>query len=151
MSDKKIFGGDFKVGEIFSKKFDFFIPGYQRPYAWTDEESGQLFDDLYGFFRSSEGMRKEPYFLGSIVLIKKEEDAYSEVIDGQQRITTLTILLSVLSSKLDEEKQETLFSYLREPGNVFENVFPKQRLTLREKDREFFKNYIQITGEKLKS
>jgi uncharacterized protein with ParB-like and HNH nuclease domain len=147
MSDKKIFGGDFKVSDIFSKKFDFFIPGYQRPYAWTDEEAGQLFDDLSGFFASAEGIREEPYFLGSIVLIKQEECAHSQVIDGQQRITTLTILLSVLASKLDIKNQESLFSYLCEPGNKFEKILPKPRLTLRDKDREFFFKYIQNMGK----
>ncbi|MYF74056.1 MAG: DUF262 domain-containing protein [Gemmatimonadetes bacterium] len=84
--------------DVFSDKYIFNIPPYQRPYAWTTEQTGELLDDLlYAMGRIEQMNEAPPYFLGSIVIIKKEkENPLAEVIDGQQRLTTLTILLCVL-------------------------------------------------------
>ena len=89
---------EFPLKEIFSSSFNFTIPPYQRPYAWTWENACDLFVDLVGF-RNNQDQNKN-YFLGSLVLIKKEVSPSSIVIDGQQRLITLTILLSVISWKL---------------------------------------------------
>lgn len=47
----KITGKEYPLSKIFSSDFEYHIPGYQRPYAWTEDETGALFDDLYGFSR----------------------------------------------------------------------------------------------------
>ena len=47
----KITGKEYPLSKIFSADFEYHIPGYQRPYAWTEEETGILFDDLYEFFK----------------------------------------------------------------------------------------------------
>ena len=44
----KITGKEYPLSKIFSSDFEYHIPGYQRPYAWTEDETGALFDDLYG-------------------------------------------------------------------------------------------------------
>lgn len=49
----KIKGNEYTLSKIFSSDFEYHIPGYQRPYAWTDVETGILFDDLYDFFKKS--------------------------------------------------------------------------------------------------
>lgn len=77
----KIKGAEYPLSKIFSSEFDYVIPAYQRPYAWTEEETGTLFEDLYEFYQSEPA--DESYFLGSIVLIKEEDMPLSEVIDGQ--------------------------------------------------------------------
>lgn len=46
----KITGKEYSLSKIFSKDFDYYIPTYQRPYAWTEEETETLFDDLFVFF-----------------------------------------------------------------------------------------------------
>lgn len=80
--------------KIFSSDFDFAIPHYQRPYAWGPEETLQLVDDLDGAIDRNVD---DPYFLGSLVLVQEREDSpHGEVIDGQQRLTTLSILFAVL-------------------------------------------------------
>ncbi|UYG08058.1 DUF262 domain-containing protein [Halomonas sp. M4R1S46] len=137
---KKISGAEFPLAKIFSSDFEYLIPSYQRPYAWTTDQASELFDDLYDFFRSEED---EGYFLGSIVLIKEEGSPRAEVIDGQQRLTTLTILLAAIAAQLVGEDRSTLSQYITEPGNKFAGLEPKPRLTLREKDREFFTCYVQ--------
>lgn len=62
-------GGEYPLSKIFSSEFVYNIPSYQRPYSWTTDEAGILFDDLYDFYISENS--EENYFLGSIVLIKK--------------------------------------------------------------------------------
>ncbi|MBZ7938823.1 DUF262 domain-containing protein [Campylobacter sp. W0014] len=82
--------------DIFSSNNIYEIPNYQRPYKWEDEQVEQLFDDIYEAYKNSKNDENENYFLGSIVVTKQSNDSYYEVVDGQQRITTLMILFCVL-------------------------------------------------------
>ena len=66
----------------------FIIPLYQRPYRWEVDKCETLWNDILESFRDSEG---KEYFLGSII-VHSSDDIKFEVIDGQQRITTLTML-----------------------------------------------------------
>jgi hypothetical protein len=137
---KKISGAEYPLAKIFSSDFDYSIPTYQRPYAWTELQAGELFSDLYDFFLKE---KDDTYFLGSIVLIKEEGNPNAEVIDGQQRLTTLTILLAALTSHFEGELRADFESYIREPGRASQGLKPKPRLALRERDRQFFADYVQ--------
>ena len=76
----------------------FIIPEYQRPYAWTEEQAETLFEDLWDFTVSRGGTKsKESYFLGSVVYC--ESNGEQEIIDGQQRITSLFLLLRAIYIK----------------------------------------------------
>lgn len=91
------------IKELFqSKKSDFLIPDYQRPYAWGEAECRTLWDDIFSFAIPDEGRTEfdsnSEYFLGPIVTFRNENDK-SEVIDGQQRLTTLMLLLRAYYSK----------------------------------------------------
>ena len=82
------------------KSKPFVIPEYQRPYAWTDEQVETLFEDLWEFTATSGGTEREgSYFLGSVVSYENE-DGEQEIIDGQQRITSLCLLLRAIYTKL---------------------------------------------------
>ncbi|WP_288929233.1 DUF262 domain-containing HNH endonuclease family protein [uncultured Maritimibacter sp.] len=143
---KKISGAEFPLSKIFSSDFQFEIPRYQRPYAWQVEQAQDLFEDLTDFAAEAPD---EDYFLGSIVLIKEEGKPKSEVIDGQQRLTTLTVLLAVLVDLLPSETKDEkanrakLEGYVIEPGNQWEGLEAQPRLTLRERDNDFFRKYVQ--------
>lgn len=137
---KKISGAEHPLAKIFSSDFDYAIPSYQRPYAWTEVQAGELFSDLVDFFVKE---KDDTYFLGSIVLIKDEGRPHAEVIDGQQRLTTLTILLAALTSQFSGELRADFENYIREPGRASQGLKPKPRLALRERDRAFFAEYIQ--------
>lgn len=137
---KRISGAEYALAKIFSSDFDFIIPSYQRPYAWTVDQTSELFDDLLAF---SQMDGEEGYFLGSIVLIKAEDVAFSEVIDGQQRLTTLTILLAAAACAHGGENKEDTKPYIIEPGKKMEGISAKPRLSLRERDRTFFAKYVQ--------
>jgi uncharacterized protein with ParB-like and HNH nuclease domain len=79
----KIHGGELPVKEILSDHYCFAIPRYQRPYAWTTEQAGELLDDLLGNLNGQSAVDQlDPYFLGSIVLIKEDKLPASQVVDG---------------------------------------------------------------------
>lgn len=84
------------------KKSDFLIPDYQRPYAWDEDQCQTLWDDIFTFAfpnsNSEEFDENEEYFLGSIVMFKNDK-ARLEVIDGQQRLTTLMLILRAFYDK----------------------------------------------------
>lgn len=137
------------ISKIFGEDYVFSIPGYQRPYAWTTEQAGELLDDLLTFLQAipADSSDAEPYFLGSIVIIKQEAVPDATVVDGQQRLTTLTILLSAIRAlATDADARKDLSSLIYEQGNVIRGTANRYRLTLREKDRDFFRQYIQHEG-----
>jgi hypothetical protein len=136
----KISGAEYPLAKIFSSDFDYEIPSYQRPYAWTMEEAGELFDDLYSFYTTED---EDTYFLGSIVLIKEDGKSRAEVIDGQQRLTSLTLLFAAITSRLSGDERADFYKYIREPGSASQGLTPKPRLALRERDRTFFAKYVQ--------
>src|SRR5690554_442559 len=71
------------------------IPQYQRPYKWEDDQVEVLWDDIFEAYENEESN----YFLGSVITAKprdNENTAYSDVVDGQQRLTTLMILFCVI-------------------------------------------------------
>lgn len=74
MPGTKIQAAERPVGDVFSDEFRFSIPRYQRPYAWTMEQAGEMFDDLLAASGAGTPADPEPYFLGSIVLVKREND-----------------------------------------------------------------------------
>jgi uncharacterized protein with ParB-like and HNH nuclease domain len=133
------------LSRIFSNDFVFSIPHYQRPYAWTTEQAGDLLSDLISFLGSNDKPISEinPYFLGSIVLIKNEDSSISDVVDGQQRLTTLTILLAAIRSLVNSDLAEDITKYIYEQGSKIEGTPNRYRLKLRERDEKFFRDYVQ--------
>jgi uncharacterized protein with ParB-like and HNH nuclease domain len=89
---KEIFKPQAKtIKQIFGDADSYYqIPDYQRPYSWKTEQIEELWEDVFLAMES----KQESYFLGAIILASK--DGYFEVIDGQQRITTITVLLCVI-------------------------------------------------------
>lgn len=99
------------IYELFSGKHaDFLIPDYQRPYAWDEEQCQTLWDDIFTFAFPENNVdqfddKKDEYFLGSVVTYKNDRDQ-SEVIDGQQRLTTLLLLLRAFFDKFSKMKDQ---------------------------------------------
>ena len=93
-----------ELKRVFSDDYLFEIPAYQRPYAWTTEQATELLDDLLTAMGNDGEMEEvSPYFLGSIVLIKDAHRALAQVVDGQQRLTTLTILFCALRELSEDD------------------------------------------------
>jgi len=91
------------------KKADFLIPDYQRPYAWSEEECQTLWEDIFDFAIPEGDATKfnseEEYYLGPIVTFKNDNNKL-EVIDGQQRLTTLMLLLRAFHISFGEMRDE---------------------------------------------
>lgn len=91
----------------------FIIPEYQRPYRWGKDECETLWSDILNVF--GDGSDIEEYFLGSIVAYKNEKNEL-EIIDGQQRITTLTLFFRAVYELLKTEAQLAKGDYPKEFG-----------------------------------
>lgn len=132
-----------KIAEVFSKEYAFTIPAYQRPYAWETTQVKELLTDLKDAM-APESRSDGFYFLGSIVLVKTHGSPASRVVDGQQRLTTLTILFSVIRDLTEEvETQGSREKYIKQVANKDEGIPETLRLQLRQKDQAFFEKHVQ--------
>lgn len=103
------------LNELLASAKRFIIPEYQRAYVWTKEEVEQLWDDLWDDYQEScgadvETARTDGYFLGPIVVASQDElgtgAKLAYVVDGQQRLTTLSALLWLIHNKLQGSVEE---------------------------------------------
>lgn len=99
----------------------FKIPAYQRPYVWKQKDWDKLFDDIEG--------NDAGYFVGAILCVDKgnrdEKDyAVCEVIDGQQRLTTLSLLLTATYSVLDDYSK---IAFVKDNGRLAEKINDKKK------------------------
>lgn len=127
------------LNKIFSDDYFFEVPFYQRPYAWEEEQVDELLDDLRS---AMERENDAPYFLGSIVLIKESGASLSQIVDGQQRLTTLTMLMCILR-ELSDDLKDDLDAFIVERGNSLKGTEDRFRISLRERDKEFFQTHLQ--------
>lgn len=85
------------VTELLSEKF--FIPSYQRGYRWDDRQVTNLLDDIWSFRLSSENESKESFYCLQPIVVSRKNNEW-EVLDGQQRLTTIYIILEYLKEGL---------------------------------------------------
>ncbi len=105
------------------------IPFYQRPYSWEEEHISSLIDDFFNNIKNNQN-ENEGYFAGSIVTVYKKEEKFHELVDGQQRMTTifLTNFIKFLLLKryvyiLIKKKSISLSLFLDKLEFSFLNVF----------------------------
>ena len=143
-SGKQIEAHEKNLNQVLGDDYEFNIPEYQRPYSWGHEQTAEMFDDLTSMLDAG---ASDPYFLGSVVLVKQPNKPSSDVIDGQQRLTTLTILLAVMRDLLpDGADKNSIEHYLVNQGNTIGGQAARPRLYLRSKDNDFFGKYVQTRG-----
>ncbi|MEO8673520.1 MAG: DUF262 domain-containing HNH endonuclease family protein [Tahibacter sp.] len=134
------------IREIFEGSYQFEIPDYQRPYAWTTEQTEELFSDLVSAMQDARTAgATSQYFLGSIVLIKTDRDPKSSVVDGQQRLSTLTMLFAALRATMPEAADD-ITDFLYKKGKASFDETNEYRLVAREEDADFFRTFIQEPG-----
>jgi hypothetical protein len=98
--------------ELFSDAFQFRLPYFQRAYAWQSAEIGRLLSDITQAMRASEG--KRGYFLGKLMLAKKPGNPETALVDGHQRVMSLTLLFAVLRDlESDPALQSKLNTFIR--------------------------------------
>lgn len=106
----KVEGKTYSVGEILAKKFS--IDYYQREYRWETRQITDLLNDLSGKFLAyyesnhtrEDGAKYGNYFLGSIII--DDEGSNQFIIDGQQRLTSLTLLLIYIYHNLEDNEEK---------------------------------------------
>ncbi|NKB77957.1 MAG: DUF262 domain-containing protein [Gammaproteobacteria bacterium] len=128
-----------KVRDILTENKKYVIPRYQRPYSWGNDNAEQLIDDIYQSFKSNE----KEYFIGSMICINKGDNSF-EVVDGQQRLTTLSLIVSQLS-KAVKDKNPRLSEDLQMrvlPVDVYSNKTHEPRLKVRAKESALYEHFI---------
>jgi uncharacterized protein with ParB-like and HNH nuclease domain len=130
-----------KLSDVLFAQRKFRVPRFQRPYAWDSEEVSEFWEDLT--------LSKEPYFFGSFIFnSEQEKDAgFIDIIDGQQRLLTITIFISVLRDLVKSLDPKTAHLYqiqdiaiLDRLGNQTYRILPSDTLNA------YVKDYIQ-SGE----
>lgn len=142
------------IADYLSKNH-FLIPMYQRNYVWGEDECGQLWDDIYHFYKNKTD--DDEYFLGSMVIYA--ENKVQNIIDGQQRTTTLLLLIRALYEKAKGQKKENvdklkdsladcLWDTHRRTGEIFYEKTHLKSEVATDKDSEklenLFKDEIKI-------
>jgi len=110
----------------------FFIPDYQRGYRWTDTQVNQLLDDIWNFVKNPqqiESGEEEPFYCLQPVVVKKYNNIW-EVIDGQQRLTTIKIILTYFNARFTEKFRKKIY-------DISYQTRPDSEVFLREINEEF--------------
>ncbi len=151
-----------RLSELFDAPFVFSIPPYQRSYAWSVTEALRLLEDVCAACGiDDENTAEAEYFLGAILLLESageknqahDHSRYYEIVDGQQRLVTLTILCAALRD-LDPDRSSkdamALDRMIRTGLNATDDDGSANpdglRLRLRGKEREFLRRHIQVPG-----
>ena len=129
------------VSNLFSENFTFNIPVYQRPLSWTQDNFDELFEDLSNSIENG----IEQYFLGSVLLQQTGKNVY-DIVDGQQRITAITILLAVIRDLTNNSDLiKKINSYLYQEEDKYKGIPAVMRITPWEEMSDLFKNYLYVT------
>ena len=144
MGSGKISANKEVLQKIFSQDFWFVIPEYQRSYVWQRDNVIELLEDLYFAF---EHKPNNEYFLGSLVLKKRDNDEFAEyeVLDGQQRLTTFMMLVAVMRDLLEDKNYKyTLQELIYQKENKLRKIPSRQRIAYHIRDRveDFIKEFI---------
>ncbi|RYG30737.1 MAG: DUF262 domain-containing protein [Burkholderiales bacterium] len=129
-----------RIRDVFSATTDIRVPPFQRSYAWEYEETEILIKDLLDAFRHN-----TVYFLGAIVVIRPRNRGPSDVVDGQQRLTTLTIILAVLRDLSPSTDEQALIHTMigHEKMGMMFGGGQRWRITLNTADTPFFRENVQ--------
>lgn len=126
-----------KVQDILTENKKYIIPPYQRPYSWSADNAEQLINDIYQSYLSDEN----EYFIGSMICINKGYNTF-EVVDGQQRLTTLSLIVSELKKLIDFQGVKDDLQKRILPIDVYSDETDEPRLVVRSKEHDLYKFYI---------
>ncbi|MEB3309489.1 MAG: DUF262 domain-containing HNH endonuclease family protein [Snowella sp.] len=97
------------ISDLFSVKRKYVVPRFQRAYSWSKEQVKELWEDITSNIEiNGEVISHEEYFIGALVLVGDDKSNVMQIVDGQQRLTTITILLSVLCERFKKLEKENL-------------------------------------------
>jgi uncharacterized protein with ParB-like and HNH nuclease domain len=127
------------IKDILHKANFLAVPFYQRPFSWDEEHFEDLIDDLLG------ADQNQDYFLGTAVLHKTGDPSDFDIVDGQQRFTSLMILLACLRDLIEDEKfSKGLHEKIVQEENEVDSIPEKIRLTV--KDHDIYQEIVVTVG-----
>lgn len=160
------------LNKLFSENNTYQIPNFQRPFSWDEDNFEELVDDIVSALQQEvddwtldEGVKRsqdddmpinpgdcEPYFLGSLILIESPDDGEAKfsVIDGQQRLTSLSILIGVIRDMINNEWSnivgegwdDTLQKYIKVEADIIKGTEEMVRMHLRESHEDFYEENV---------
>jgi len=143
------------LGQLFASLHAIHTPPYQRPFSWEQREASRLLEDLAAAIEGDgDGAEIDEYFLGTMLFIEAErasrltfsrQTRTLEVVDGLQRLTTLTILFCVLRDLAAKDVGKPNERVLAAIGTG-QGRNTRQRLSLREADEAFFRAHVRNLG-----
>ncbi len=140
---------------LFSDRCDYVAPAYQREYAWREEDAGRLFDDVWLWAQGLDGDEQprrsltgeSPYFLGSLLFVRQEGEDRALIIDGHQRLMTLTILFATLRDlETARDRRAALHDLIRRRSRPLIGQNGGWRVATLDRDQAFFAQHIQTDG-----
>jgi hypothetical protein len=132
------------ISNILTEQLCYEIPAYQRPYSWEKENVQQLLDDIWEAYTEGDG----EYFIGSLITIERDRDRRYEVVDGQQRLTSLNLILARLRDRINDDAVKADLGKRILPRNVYTGEAETPRLLLRRRDQRFFRQHV-LEGQPL--
>lgn len=132
-----------KIQEIFATR-KYFIPSYQRPYSWDEDNAKELVDDIYESYKET----SKEYFIGSLICISKDSSTF-EVVDGQQRLITMTLLFKALieSVPIEDVKYDLKNKIILKDVYNNKNAEVEPRIRVRNKEFDVYMHYL-LQGDK---
>ena len=109
---------DLLVGEQ-GQPTRFWIPAYQRGFRWTQLQVTQLLDDVWEFIQNSDGKSRQEFYCLQPLVVRAQADGKFEVVDGQQRLTTIYILLTYLQDMMSVLQKEQFQITFETRDNTF--------------------------------
>lgn len=134
------------VRKILTNKNEYIVPRYQREYAWEKNEISEYFEDIIKQLSFSNGdVKSNDYFIGSILLTGDYNASGQklEIVDGQQRLTTITIMLSALGSIFEKEGETELANIVWEYIIAKDDNGKEYSIIFNEMQYPYFQYYIQ--------
>jgi hypothetical protein len=128
---------EYKIIDILTENKKYVIPSYQRPYSWTVDNVTELLDDIYQSYISNNA----EYFVGSMICVNKGDNKF-EVVDGQQRLTTLSLILAQLKEKIAAPGVKGDLQKRILPIDVYSDQPEEPRLTVRQKEADLYRYYL---------
>jgi len=133
------------LSDVFAPGEKLRMPPYQRSYSWGEPEALELLGDL---LEATEA--QIPHFIGAVVFVHGDEPGILEIVDGQQRLTTLTILLCVLRDmETDKDRAHVLNALIADEARPMLGEGANWRVALNYQDGAFFRDTIQRPGATL--
>lgn len=133
------------IQRIFNVEGTYSVTSFQRDYSWDEERWSDLYDDI-----SNSLNENREHFFGFMTFLKERNSKETQIIEGQQRLATITILAAAVRDLLFEKQNvgwEKIDGSLIKPTHPWH---PRKesyyKLILSETNRDFFKEYIQTVG-----